>query len=155
MDTLSYRTVSANSATVQKEWIVVDAKGEILGRLASQIAKILRGKHKPYFTPHVDCGDNVIVINAEKIRVSGDRLEQKRYWRHSGYPGGIRSVVLRDQLRHHPDRPLRAAVKGMLPSNSALGREMLRKLHIYAGPTHPHEAQNPKPYAFGASTEGN
>ena len=149
------KTYPTTPRDIQREWWVIDAEGQTLGRLASQIAQILRGKYKPYFTPNLDTGDNVIVINAEKIRVSGDRLEQKRYWRHSGDPGGIRSVVLRDQLRHHPDRPLRAAVKGMLPSNSALGREMLRKLHIYAGPTHPHEAQNPKPYAFGASTEGN
>lgn len=149
------KTYPTTPRDIQREWWVIDAEGQTLGRLASQIAQILRGKYKPYFTPNLDTGDNVIVINAEKIRVSGDRLEQKRYWRHSGYPGGIRSVVLRDQLRRHPDRPLRAAVKGMLPSNSALGREMLRKLHIYAGPTHPHEAQNPKPYAFGASTEGN
>ena len=149
------KTYPTTPRDIQREWWVIDAEGQTLGRLASQIAQILRGKYKPYFTPNLDTGDNVIVINAEKIRVSGDRLEQKRYWRHSGYPGGIRSVVLRDQVRHHPDRPLRAAVKGMLPSNSALGREMLRKLHIYAGPTHPHEAQNPKPYAFGASTEGN
>jgi len=149
------KTYATTPRDIQREWWVIDAEGQTLGRLASQIAQILRGKYKPYFTPNLDTGDNVIVINAGKIRVSGDRLDQKRYWRHSGYPGGIRSVALRDQLRRHPERPLRAAVKGMLPSNSALGRAMLRKLHIYVGDTHPHEAQNPKPYAMGASTQGN
>lgn len=149
------KTYATTPRDIQREWWVFDAEGQTLGRLASQIAQILRGKYKPYFTPNLDTGDNVIVINAGKIRVSGDRLDQKRYWRHSGYPGGIRSVALRDQLRRHPERPLRAAVKGMLPSNSALGRAMLRKLHIYVGPTHPHEAQNPKPYPLGTSTQGN
>ena len=143
MDTLSYRTVSANSATVQKEWIVVDAKGEVLGPLASQIAKILRGKHKPYFTPHVDCGDNVIVINADKIRLTGKKMTDKEYVRHTGYPGGQRFATPREILAKQPHKVVEMAVKGMLPKNR-LGRELFRHVHVYEGTQHPHEAQQPK-----------
>lgn len=138
------KTYSTTPNDIQREWWVVDAEGQTLGRLASEIAKILRGKNKPYFAPHLDCGDFVVVVNAEKIHTTGNRLDQKRYWRHSNYPGGIKSVTLREQLAKHPERAIKSAVKGMLPSNSPLGRAMLTKLKIYAGPSHPHEAQNPK-----------
>ncbi len=147
MDTLSYKTVSANSATVQKDWIVVDANGEILGRLASQIAKILRGKHKPYFTPHVDCGDNVIVINADKIRLTGKKMTDKEYVRHTGHPGGQRFATPREILNKHPHRVVEMAVKGMLPKNR-LGRRLFTNLHVYAGGEHPHSAQQPKEIKF-------
>ncbi|WP_428667978.1 50S ribosomal protein L13 [Runella sp.] len=147
MDTLSYKTVSANSATVQKDWIVVDANGEILGRLASQIAKILRGKHKPYFTPHVDCGDNVIVINADKIRLTGKKMTDKEYVRHTGHPGGQRFATPREILDKHPHRVVEMAVKGMLPKNR-LGRRMFTNLYVYAGGEHPHSAQQPKEIKF-------
>lgn len=139
------KTYSTTPKDIEREWWVVDAEGQTLGRLATRIAEILRGKHKPYFAPHLDTGDFVIVINAEKIHVTGKRLDQKRYWRHTGYPGGIKSRTLREMLDTHPDRVIQKAVKGMLPSNSALGRQMLKKLKVYAGPSHPHEAQNPKP----------
>lgn len=138
------KTYSTTPDDIQREWWVVDADGKTLGRLASEIAQILRGKHKPYYAPHLDCGDFVIVVNAEKIHTTGNRLDQKRYWRHSGYPGGIYSRTLREQLDKFPERVIKSAVKGMLPSNSPLGRAMLRKLKVYAGPSHPHEAQNPK-----------
>jgi len=121
----------------------VNAEGKTLGRLASEIAKILRGKHKPIYTPHLDCGDYVVVINADKIRVTGRKLEQKIYYRHSGYPGGLKSISLRDQLQKHPERVLEAAVRGMLPKNR-LGRKMFKKLKVYAGDSHPHQAQQPK-----------
>jgi len=122
----------------------VDAEGETLGRLASRIAPILKGKHKPIYTPHLDCGDFVIVINADKVRVTGRKLDQKMYHHHSGYPGGLKSISLRDQLDKHPERVIEAAVKGMLPKNK-LGRRMFKKLKVYASATHPHEAQRPKP----------
>jgi len=122
---------------------VVDAQGETLGRLATRVATVLRGKHKPSFTPHVDCGDYVIIVNAEKIHVTGQKLIQKKYYRHSGYPGGLREVALRDQLQKFPTRVLEHAVRGMLPKNK-LGRQMFRKLKVYAGPEHPHQAQQPK-----------
>ena len=147
MDTLSYKTVSANSATVQKDWIVVDANGEILGRLASQIAKILRGKHKPYFTPHVDCGDNVIVINADKVRLTGKKMTDKEYVRHTGHPGGQRFATPREILNKHPHRVVEMAVKGMLPKNR-LGRRIFTNLYVYAGGEHPHSAQQPKEITF-------
>ena len=121
---------------------MVDAQGQTLGRLATRIATVLRGKHKPIYTPHMDCGDFVIVVNADKIHVTGQKLEQKTYYRHSGYPGGLRQVSLRRQLQVHPERVIEAAVRGMLPHNR-LGRKMFKKLKIYAGPTHPHEAQQP------------
>lgn len=129
---------------VERKWYVVDADGKTLGRLASEIAQILRGKHKPIYSPAVDTGDFVIVVNAEKIHVTGRRLDQKKYYRHSGYPGGLTEITLRKQLERYPDRPIRSAVKGMLPKNS-LGRKMMKKLKVYAGPTHPHEAQQPEP----------
>ncbi|HEV7346703.1 50S ribosomal protein L13 [Telluribacter sp.] len=143
MDTLSYKTISANKNTVNKEWIVVDAKGEVLGRLASQIAKIIRGKHKPSFTPHVDCGDNVIVINADKVKLTGNKMTDKIYVRHTGYPGGQRFQTPRELLSKHPERVIEKAVKGMLPK-SRLGRRLYTNLYVYAGAEHPHVAQQPK-----------
>jgi len=137
------KTYSAKPGEITREWYLVDAEGKTLGRLATQIADTLRGKRKPQFTPHVDTGDFVIVINAEKIQVTGNKLDQKRYYRHSGYPGGIRSRTLREQLERRPTEVLRVAVKGMLPKNR-LARQQITKLKIYAGPEHPHEAQNPK-----------
>ncbi len=138
------KTYSAKAQDVERKWYVVDAQGKTLGRLATQIATILRGKHKPIYTPHVDCGDFVIVINAEKVQTTGRKLDQKKYYRHSGYPGGLREITLRDQLRRFPERVIEAAVKGMLPK-SKLGRAMYKKLKVYAGPNHPHAAQNPEP----------
>ena len=137
------KTYSAKPGEITREWYLVDAEGKTLGRLATQIADTLRGKRKPHFTPHVDTGDFVIVVNAEKIQVTGNKLDQKRYYRHSGYPGGIRSRTLREQLERRPTEVLRVAVKGMLPKNR-LARQQITKLKIYAGPEHPHEAQNPK-----------
>lgn len=143
MDTLSYRTVSANKATVTKEWVVVDAKDEILGRLASKVAFMLRGKHKPNFTPHVDCGDNVVVINAEKIRLTGKKLSDKQYLSHSGYPGGQKARYPKDYLEKKPQALIEKAVKGMLPGNR-LGEELFRNLHVFVGEEHDKEAQKPK-----------
>lgn len=137
------RTYSAKASDIKREWWVVDASGQTLGRLATRIAIILRGKHKPEYTPHMDCGDHVIVINADKIRVTGRKLDQKVYYWHSGYPGGLKSISLRDQLRQHPTRVIEAAVRGMLPKNR-LGRRMIKKLKVYASDTHPHQAQQPK-----------
>ena len=138
------KTYVTNPGSVRREWYVVDAQGQTLGRLASRIAVLLRGKHKPQFSPSVDIGDFVIVVNAEKVRVTGRKLQQKKYYRHSGYPGGLREISLADQLDQHPTRVIRAAVRGMLPRNR-LGRSMVKKLKIYAGPEHPHQAQQPKP----------
>ncbi len=143
MDATSYKTVSANKQTVKKEWILVDAEGQVLGRLASKIAKILRGKHKPDFTPHVDTGDHVVVINADKIKLTGNKWEDKEYIWHTGYPGGQRSITARDLMKKHPERLVEKAVKGMLPKNK-LGRKIFKNLHVYAGGEHPHQAQNPK-----------
>ncbi len=143
MDTLSYKTVSANKATVTKEWVVVDATDQVLGRLAAQIAVILRGKHKPSFTPHVDCGDNVIVINANKVRLTGKKLTEKVYVRHTGYPGGQRFATPKEMLTRKPLFVVEHAVKGMLPKNR-LGAELFRNLFVYEGSEHPHEAQQPK-----------
>ena len=143
MNTLSYKTASANKDTVQKEWFVVDAKDEILGRLASKIAFILRGKHKPSFTPHVDCGDNVIVINAEKIKLTGKKMTEKQYIRHTGYPGGQRTQTPEDLLAKKPKAVVEKAVKGMLPK-SRLGSAIFNNLHVFAGEMHPHDAQQPK-----------
>ena len=143
MDTLSYKTISANKATVNKEWLLVDAEGQTLGRLASKVAKILRGKYKTNFTPHVDCGDNVIVINAEKIQLSGNKLEDKTYLRYTGYPGGQRSTTANELLNKHPERLIEKSVKGMLPKNK-LGAELFRNLKVYAGAEHKQEAQKPK-----------
>jgi large subunit ribosomal protein L13 len=138
------KTYVTKPGSVEREWYVVDAEGQTLGRLATRVASILRGKHKPQFSPAVDVGDFVIVVNAEKVQVTGRKLEQKKYYRHSGYPGGLSEITLADQLERHPTRVLKAAVKGMLPRNR-LGRKMLKKLKVYAGPEHPHEAQGPKP----------
>ena len=138
------KTYSAKPGEITREWYLVDADGLTLGRLATLIADTLRGKLKPQYTPHVDTGDFVIVVNAEKIHVTGNKLDQKRYYRHSGYPGGLRSRTLREQLERRPTEVLRVAVKGMLPKNR-LAAKQLTKLKIYAGPEHPHEAQAPKP----------
>jgi large subunit ribosomal protein L13 len=137
------RTFTAKQEEIERRWYVVDAEGHTLGRLASRIAPILKGKHKPIYTPHLDCGDYVIVLNADKVQVTGRKLDQKFYYRHSGYPGSLRSISLREQLDRHPDRVLQAAVKGMLPKNK-LGRRMIKKLKVYAGDTHPHQAQQPE-----------
>jgi large subunit ribosomal protein L13 len=138
------KTYSAKPGEVTRRWYVVDADGRTLGRLATVIADTLRGKNKPQYTPHVDTGDFVVVVNAERIAVTGNKLDQKRYYRHSGYPGGIRSRTLREQLERRPTEVLRTAVKGMLPKNR-LARQQLNKLKIYAGPEHPHQAQAPEP----------
>ena len=143
MDTLSYKTVSANKATVTKEWVLVDAEGQTLGRLSSKVAKILRGKYKPDFTPHVDCGDNVIVINAEKINLTGKKWDAKEYIRHKGYPGGQRSLTASELFTKAPERLVEKAVKGMLPKNK-LGSALFRNLKVYAGSEHGQEAQKPK-----------
>lgn len=143
MDTLSYKTKSANKATVHKEWYIVDATNEVLGRLSSKVAKILRGKNKPDFTPHVDCGDNVIVINAEKVRLTGNKVTDKEYVRHTGYPGGQRKTTPEELLKKFPERIIENAVKGMLPKNR-LGNAIYKNLFVYTGSDHPHEAQQPK-----------
>jgi len=143
VNTLSYKTVSANKETIQKEWFVVDAKDEVLGRLASKVAIVLRGKHKPGFTPNVDCGDNVIVINAEKVALTGAKMTDKEYIRHTGYPGGQRIVKADELMKKHPTRLVEYAVKGMLPK-SRLGSAIFRNLYVYEGPVHKHEAQQPK-----------
>jgi len=137
------KTYTPKAKDIERGWYLVNAEGKTLGRLASEIAKVLRGKHKPIYTPHLDCGDYVIVINADKVGVTGRKLDQKMYYRHSGYPGGLKSISLRNQLQKHPERVLEAAVRGMLPKNR-LGRKMMRKLKVYAGDSHPHQAQQPK-----------
>jgi large subunit ribosomal protein L13 len=137
------KTYVTKPGSAEREWYVVDADGKTLGRMAAQIAAMLRGKHKPQYSPAVDIGDYVIVVNAEKIRVTGRKLEQKRYYRYSGYPGGLREVTLAGQLERHPTRVIEAAVRGMLPRNR-LGRRQFKKLKVYAGPEHPHQAQQPK-----------
>lgn len=136
------RTYSATPREIEREWLVVDAQGQTLGRLATRIASVLRGKHKPIYSPHLDCGDFVIVVNADKVAVTGRKLDQKMYYRHSGYPGGLREIDLRKQLQLHPERVVESAVRGMLPKNR-LGRKLFKKLKVYAGPTHPHQAQRP------------
>lgn len=143
MDTLSYKTVSANKATVNKEWVLVDADGQNLGRLASKVAKLLRGKHKPNFTPHVDCGDNVVVINAEKINLTGNKWNDKTYIRYTGYPGGQRSLSANEMFDKNPTRLVEKSVKGMLPKNK-LGADLFRNLTVVTGTGHKHEAQKPK-----------
>ncbi len=142
MDTLSYKTVSANKSTVTKEWLLVDAEGETLGRLASKVANVLRGKHKPSFTPHVDCGDNVVIINAEKVALTGNKWQDKVYLRYTGYPGGQRSTSALELLEKKPEAIVEKAIKGMLPKNR-LGAELFRNLKVYAGPNHGQEAQKP------------
>jgi len=143
VDTLSYKTVSVNKATAQKEWVVVDAQNQVVGRLCAQIALVLRGKHKPSYTPHVDCGDNVIVINADKVRFTGKKMDQKEYVRHTGYPGGQRFTKAGELLTKKPIAVVEKAVKGMLPKNR-LGAELFRNLYVYQGSEHPHAAQQPK-----------
>ncbi|MDN3491971.1 50S ribosomal protein L13 [Winogradskyella bathintestinalis] len=143
MDTLSYKTVSANKATVNKGWVLVDAEGQTLGRLASRVAILLRGKHKPNFTPHVDCGDNVIVVNAEKINLTGNKWTEKSYIRHTGYPGGQRSLTATELFGKDPSRLVEKSVKGMLPKNK-LGATLFRNLTVVTGTEHAHAAQKPK-----------
>jgi large subunit ribosomal protein L13 len=137
------KTHSTKPSEVERQWYVVDASGQTLGRLASEIAKILKGKHKPIYAPNLDTGDYVIVINAEKVHVTGNKMDQKMYYHHSGYPGGLTGVTLREQMSRHPTRVIRSAVRGMLPHNR-LGRAMLGKLKVYAGDAHPHSAQKPR-----------
>ena len=143
MDTLSYKTVSANKETANKEWLLVDAEGQTLGRLSSQVAKLLRGKHKPCFTPHADCGDNVVVINAEKIKLSGKKWSEKTYIRHTGYPGGQRSLTAQELFDKGSERLVERAVKGMLPKNK-LGAELFRNLKVVNGAAHKYESQKPR-----------
>ncbi len=141
------KTFMANPATVERKWYVVDAEGQTLGRLASEVAKVLRGKNKPIFTPHADTGDYVIIVNAEKIKVTGKKLDQKIYYRHSDYVGGMKETTLKEMLAKKPERVLELAVKGMLPKGP-LGRQMYKKLFVYAGPEHKHEAQKPEALTF-------
>ena len=143
MDTLSYKTISANKATVQKEWVVVDATDMVLGRMGSKVAKLLRGKYKPNFTPHVDCGDNVIIINAEKVVLTGNKWTERKYYRHSGYPGGQRETTPAEMMAKSPEKLIKRVVKGMLPKNR-LGTQILGNLYVYAGPDHDKQAQQPK-----------
>jgi len=143
VDTLSYKTISANKAAVNKEWLIIDAEGETLGRLASVVAKLLRGKYKTNFTPHVDCGDNVIIINAEKIKLTGNKWTDKQYFSHTGYPGGQRITTPAQLLAKKPEALIEKAVKGMLPKNR-LGRALFRNLYVYTGNEHKQEAQKPK-----------
>lgn len=138
-------SATARDAEESREWYVVDATGQTLGRLATQIANVLKGKHKPIYTPGMDCGDFVVVVNADKVKVTGRKLDQKFYYRFSGYPGGLSEVSLRDQLKKHPERVIQAAVMGMLNRNR-LRRQLIKKLKVYAGPEHPHQAQQPKPF---------
>lgn len=145
MNTLSYKTESANAATVDKQWLVVDAEGQQLGRLASKVAKLLRGKHKPNFTPHVDCGDNVIILNASKIEMSGNKWTDKQYLRHTGYPGGQRSTTPLEVMQKNPGRLVEMSIRGMLPKNR-LGRQLFRNLYVYAADEHNHEAQQPQAF---------
>jgi large subunit ribosomal protein L13 len=147
VNTLSYKTVSANKATVSKEWVIIDADGAVLGRLASLVASMLRGKNKTNFTPHVDCGDNVVVINAEKVALTGKKMSDKEYVRYTGYPGGQKFTTAQEMLKKNPISLVEIAVKGMLPRNR-LGSELYRNLHVYAGSAHPHEAQKPRKVEF-------
>lgn len=141
------KTFMASPTTIDRKWYVVDATDMTLGRLASEVAKVLRGKNKPIFTPHIDCGDNVIVINAEKIKVTGKKMDQKVYYHHSDYVGGLKEATLREKLEKKPEQVIELAVKGMLPKGP-LGRQMFTKLHVYAGPEHKHEAQKPEVLTF-------
>ena len=149
MDTLSYKTVSINKENAEKKWLLVDAEGQTLGRLASEVAKRLRGKHKPNFTPHADCGDFVIVVNAEKVVLTGNKWDTKEYIRYTGYPGGQRTRTAKEQLNRKPFALVEDAVRGMLPKNK-LGREVFRNLHVVVGPDHKHEAQQPEQIKFNA-----
>jgi large subunit ribosomal protein L13 len=140
------RTYATKASEIEREWFLVDATDQTLGRLATEIATILRGKRKAIYTPHLDCGDYVVVVNAEKVRVTGQKMDQKVYYRHSQYPGGLKRITLRDQLAKHPERVIQAAVRGMLPKNR-LGRKMIKKLKVYAGDEHPHQAQQPREWS--------
>ena len=142
MNTLSYKTISVNAETATKEWVVIDATDQIVGRLCSKVAKLLRGKYKPNFTPHVDCGDNVIVVNAEKVALGGKKMTDRVYTRYTGYPGGQRFTTPKEILANRPEELVRRAVKGMLPK-TRLGDDLLGNLFVYAGSEHPHQAQNP------------
>ncbi|MCW2884843.1 MAG: ribosomal protein [Streptosporangiaceae bacterium] len=146
------RTYTPKPADVQRQWYVIDATDVVLGRLASQVATVLRGKHKPIYAPHLDTGDFVIIVNADKVALSGKKREQKRAYRHSGYPGGLRSMAYGDLLDKHPERAVEKAIKGMLPKNT-LGRKMFSKVKVYAGPTHPHQAQSPVPFEITQITQ--
>ncbi len=137
------KTFNTKPADIKRDWYLVNAEGRTLGRLASGVARLLKGKHKTIYTPHLDCGDFVVIVNAQKIRVTGNKLDEKFYYKHSGYPGGMKAIVLRDQLGKHPDRVLKAAVWGMLPKGR-LGRQIFKKLRVYGGVTHPHRAQKLK-----------
>ncbi len=143
MNTLSYKTISANEKIVEKKWVLIDAEGAVVGRLSTVVARILRGKNKTYFTPHFDCGDNVVIINADKIRFTGKKLEDKQYVRHTGYPGGQRFATPKQLLKRKPIAILEHAIKGMLPKNK-LGAQLYRNLHVYAGNEHPHAGQQPQ-----------
>jgi large subunit ribosomal protein L13 len=138
------RTYSPKASEIAREWWVIDAEGMVLGRLATEVARVLRGKHKPMFAPHLDCGDHVIIVNADKVVLTSDKAEKKKVWRHSGFPGGIKSMSYADALQRKPAEAVRRTIKGMLPKNR-LGAQMLTKLKVYAGPDHPHQAQQPKP----------
>jgi large subunit ribosomal protein L13 len=153
VEVLFVKTYSTRPSDIKRDWYVVDAAGKTLGRLATEIAQVLRGKHKPYWAPHLDTGDYVIVVNAGKVQVTGKRLDEKIYYRHSGYPGGLRAETLRTRLQTHPERVIRGAVWGMLPHNR-LGRQMIRKLKIYTADSHPHTAQQPKPLDVAPSPFG-
>ncbi len=139
------QTYMAKASDIQRKWLVIDAEGQTLGRLASEVASILRGKHKPTFTPHVDTGDHVIIINAEKIQLTGNKLEKKVYYRHSGHPGGLKTRTAKEMIETRPEQMLEGAIKGMLPKNT-LGRQMFKKLNVYKGSEHPHQAQKPEVY---------
>ncbi|MCQ2330221.1 MAG: 50S ribosomal protein L13 [Paludibacteraceae bacterium] len=143
MDTLSYKTISTNAATAQKEWVVIDATDMVLGRMASKVAKLLRGKYKPSFTPHCDCGDNVIIINAEKVKLTGNKWTDRIYYSYTGYPGGQREATPASLMQKSPERYIKKVVKGMLPKNH-LADKLIDNLYVYAGSEHPHEAQQPK-----------
>lgn len=147
MDAVSYKTVSANAKTVNKEWVLVDASDMVVGRLSSEVARIIRGKHKPNFTPHVDCGDNVIIINAEKVRFTGNKMKEKEYVHYTGYPGGQRFATPTEWMRKNPALILENSIRGMLPKTK-LGRELFRNLHVFVGTAHPHGAQKPKEIKF-------
>lgn len=144
MNTLSYKTISVNKETATKEWVLVDAENEVLGRLATKVAMMIRGKYKTNYTPHVDCGDNVVVINADKVKLTGNKWDQKEYVRHTGYPGGQRHTTAKEMMAKKPEFIVENAVKGMLPKNK-LGSALFRNLYVYAGSEHPHQAQQPKP----------
>lgn len=143
MDAVSYKTISANKKIVKKEWVLIDAQEMVVGRLATAVARILKGKNKPYYTPSFDCGDNVIIINAEKVRFTGNKWSDKQYVHHTTYPGGQRFATPKEFMRKYPERILEHAIKGMLPKNK-IGAQLYRNLYVYAGPNHPHEAQQPK-----------